>query len=67
MYAGQGLEADELTCKPDPVPGRLAAFPFGDHPSRPAVADGLCAVYPQASDGPPSNACCLTLLRVGFT
>jgi hypothetical protein len=59
--------ADELACKPDPVPGRLAAVPFGGHPSRSAVADGFCATYPQASDGPPSNACCLALLRVGFT
>ena len=25
------------------------------------------ALYPQASGGPPSNACCLSLLRVGFT
>ena len=33
--------ADELACKPDPVPGCLAAVPFGGHPSRPAVAGGL--------------------------
>ena len=32
---------DELACKPDPVPGCLAAVPFGGHPSRPAVAGGL--------------------------
>lgn len=32
---------DELACKPDSVPGRLAALPVGGHPSGPAVTDGL--------------------------
>ena len=32
---------DELVCKPGPVPGGLSAVPFGDHPSRRAVADTL--------------------------
>ena len=39
--AGPNDGADELACKPDPVPGCLAAVPFGGHPSRPAVAGGL--------------------------
>src|SRR4051812_42607388 len=41
VHAGHRLGADELACKPDPVPGRLAAAPFGGHPSRPAVTGGL--------------------------
>jgi len=32
---------DEPACKPGSVPGRLAAIPFGDHPSRRAVAGTL--------------------------
>jgi len=35
------LKMDELVCKPGPVPGGLSAIPFGDHPSRCAVADAL--------------------------
>lgn len=34
-------DADESACKPDSVPGRLAAVPFGDHPSGLAVTDKL--------------------------
>ena len=36
-HPGHRLARDEAACKPGPVPGGLAAFPFGDHPSRPAV------------------------------
>jgi len=32
---------DELVCKPGSVPGGLSAIPFGDHPSRRAVAGSL--------------------------
>src|SRR6476469_2660035 len=32
---------DEPACKPGSVPGRLAALPFGDHPSRRTVAGTL--------------------------
>ena len=38
----------------------------GGHPSRAAVADASCGL-PGSSGGQPSNAPCLTLLRVGFT
>ena len=47
---------DELACKPDPVHARLTA-----RARRPSIS--ACrhrqaqAAYPQASDGPPSNAC----------
>ena len=74
--AGPNDGADELACKPDPVPGRLAALRSATihlGPPSPAGSSGL----PADSDGPPSNACAalrsfrleslLTLLRVGFT
>src|SRR4051812_48474358 len=35
------LGADELACKPDPVPRSPCGFRGGDHPSRPAVAGRL--------------------------
>ena len=38
---GNAELVDEPACKPGPVPGCLAAIPFGDHPSRRAVADTL--------------------------
>ena len=65
--------AGELACKPDSVPWRRAA-------TRRRSSISACrrrqapAAYPQASGGPPSNACAahrgarlLALLRVGFT
>jgi hypothetical protein len=57
--------ADEPDCKPDPVPRRglphrAAAIHLGT--PLPASSSGL----PGSSGGPPSNAACLTLLRVGF-
>src|SRR3954454_5856540 len=55
-FAGRTLGADELACKPDPVPGRLAALRSATiHlglPS-PAGSSGL----PAGSDGPSSNTC----------
>ena len=36
-----GMTVDEPACKPGPVPGRLTAIPFGDHPSRRTVAGTL--------------------------
>jgi hypothetical protein len=66
--------ADELACKPDPVPGRLAAHRSATiHLGLPSPT-GSCDL-PADSDGPPSNACAaparrrslLVLLRVGFT
>ena len=72
--AGHRLTGDEAACKPGSVPGRLAAFPFGDHPSRRAVAGTLHAVHPQARAGSPQSPAHVrrtgrfsTLLRVGFT
>ena len=56
--------ADEPACKPGSVARRLAPA-TGGHPSRAAVADNLSGL-PGSSGGPPSNAPCLTLLRVGF-
>ena len=50
------LGADELACKPDPVPGRLAAHRSATiHLGLPSPA-GSCDL-PAGSGGPPSNAC----------
>ena len=73
-----GDGADELVCKPGPVPGRLSAVPFGDHPSRRAVADtlqrftrklGRAALERLRTPGRHASADLVlsTLLRVGFT
>jgi hypothetical protein len=72
-YGVPDWRADELACKPDPVPGHLAVLRSATihlGPPSPAGSSGL----PAGSDGPPSNACAapacgslLTLLRVGFT
>ncbi|PSL54457.1 hypothetical protein B0I31_107517 [Saccharothrix carnea] len=65
--------ADEPACKPDSVPGRLAAVPFGGHPSRPAVADRLLRPTRRHRTGRPRTPAqvpwgtLLALLRVGFT
>src|ERR1700712_4745580 len=56
VAAGRSCGADELACKPDPVPGRLAAFRSATihlGPPSPAGSSNL----PAGSDGPPSNAC----------
>ena len=69
------LGADESACKPDSVPGRLAALRSATIPLGLPSPTGSCGP-PAGSDGPPSNACAaarlppsrlLTLLRVGFT
>ncbi len=59
---------EEPACKPDPVRRSRG----GDHLSRwaperpsPARSPGRCGL-PDSSGGPPSNAACLTLLRVGL-
>jgi hypothetical protein len=62
---------EEPACKPDLVPALAGR---GDHLSepitgprqRPRTAGAARAAYPGASDGPPSNAPCLALLRVGL-
>src|SRR5687768_17095566 len=67
--------ADERACKPDPVPGRLAARRSAAIRLGPPSSAGSCGL-PAGSGGPPSDACAadrlapvrlLTLLRVGFT
>ncbi len=74
ILAAHRLGADELACKPDPVPGHLAALRSATiHLGLPSPT-GSCDL-PAGSDGPPSNACAappegrglLVLLRVGFT
>lgn len=55
---------NEPACKPDPVPpGGPGAATIHLGPSLPTASSDL----PGSSGGPPSNAPCLTLLRVGFT
>src|SRR3954467_4308942 len=60
---GSGVAADESACKPGSVPRgvpRATAIPL--RLPLPTASSGL----PGSSGGPPSNASCLTLLRVGF-
>jgi len=61
----RGGVADESACKPGSVPAglRLPATAIHLESPLPATSSGL----PGSSGGPPSNAPCLTLLRVGFT
>ncbi len=54
--------ADESACKPGSVPRSRGAATIHLGPPLPAASCGL----PGSSGGPPSNAPCLTLLRVGF-
>jgi hypothetical protein len=67
-------KVDESACKPGSVPGRLAAIPFGDHPSRRTVAGtlvrstrrlGRAALEHLRAETPEGNGFS-TLLRVGF-
>ena len=62
-------EVEESACKPDPVRGpearRRPSLSARASASPPVRSPGRCGL-PGSSDGPPSNAACLTLLRVGL-
>ena len=60
------IDADEPDCKPDPVSPRVTPTATATIHLGTTLPPSSCDL-PGYSGGPPSNAPCLTLLRVGFT